>query len=251
MDAVHHRVCPGPLTAAVLEGRLIRAWAPPFNAQGKVGAGAIPGTAARPAPARGGRSGGSPPAPPEPWRRRPGRAAGAAGATWTRRGARRGPGRAARALSPSGSRRFARSQRYEDAARVRDEAERLRHLLGRHRRVESLRRAGRVVLLVDGEGTVELDGGLLVEAASLFDGGRRTGRAGSTRRSPMQGDGHDNERVIVAQWLRANADRVRVLEADGPDGLAMRADRIPRLAELCAALAEVTAESRAKSGSAG
>jgi DNA polymerase-3 subunit epsilon len=37
MDAVHHRVCPGPLTAAVLEGRLIRAWAPPFNFQGKAG----------------------------------------------------------------------------------------------------------------------------------------------------------------------------------------------------------------------
>ena len=37
MHAVHHRVCPGPLTAAVLEGRLIRAWAPPFNQQGKAG----------------------------------------------------------------------------------------------------------------------------------------------------------------------------------------------------------------------
>ena len=36
LDTVHHRVCPGPLTAAVLEGRLIRAWAPPFNRQGKV-----------------------------------------------------------------------------------------------------------------------------------------------------------------------------------------------------------------------
>ena len=42
---------------------------------------------------------------------------------------------------------LARSQRYEDAARVRDEAERLRQLLGRHRRVESLLRAGRIDLV--------------------------------------------------------------------------------------------------------
>ena len=55
---------------------------------------------------------------------------------------------------------LSRLQRYEDAARVRDEAEHVRHLLVRHRLVESLRRAGRTVLLVDGEGTVELDGGL-------------------------------------------------------------------------------------------
>src|ERR1019366_7892757 len=58
---------------------------------------------------------------------------------------------------------LAKHQRYEEAASVRDEAERLRHLLGRHRRVASLRRAGRVVLFIDGEGTVELDGGLLAE----------------------------------------------------------------------------------------
>ncbi len=35
LDAVHHRVCPGPLTAAVIEGRLIRSWSPPFNQPGK------------------------------------------------------------------------------------------------------------------------------------------------------------------------------------------------------------------------
>ena len=52
----------------------------------------------------------------------------------------------------------------------------------------------------------------------------------------MTADGHDKERVIVAQWLRFNADRVRVLEAGGAEGLAMRADRIPRLSELCGTL---------------
>ena len=35
LHAVNHRVCPGPLSAAVTEGRLIRAWSPDFNKQGK------------------------------------------------------------------------------------------------------------------------------------------------------------------------------------------------------------------------
>ena len=35
LHSVHHRVCPDPLTAAVVEGRLIRAWAPHYNQQGK------------------------------------------------------------------------------------------------------------------------------------------------------------------------------------------------------------------------
>ena len=236
MDGIHHRVCPGPLTAAVLEGRLIRAWRPPFNTQGK-GRRRDPGTAPRPVePFTVAVPLGDPVAPatapvaeaPRPRRRgrRP---------EWT---PEQLDGDPAELLTPYADRvtTFARSQRYEEAARVRDEAERLRVLLGRRRRVESLRRAGRVVLHVDGEGTVELDGGLLVEAASLFDGaGTATGVGGLDPAFTAQGDGHDNERVLVAQWLRVHADSVRVLEAGGPDGLAMRADRIPRLAELCGA----------------
>jgi hypothetical protein len=130
---------------------------------------------------------------------------------------------------------LSRLQRYEDAAHVRDEAERVRHLLIRHRLVESLRRAGRTVLLVDGEGTVELAEGLLVETGSLSGGD-----GGLDPAFAVSADGHDNERIIVAQWLRAHADKVRVLESDGTEGLSLPADRIPRLGELCAALASET-----------
>src|ERR1700722_15860238 len=35
LHGVNHRVCPGPLSAAVTEGRLIRAWSPAFNQHGK------------------------------------------------------------------------------------------------------------------------------------------------------------------------------------------------------------------------
>ena len=211
MDAVHHRVCQGPLTAEVLEGRLIRAWAPPFNRQGKVKR-RDPGTRT---------AGGATPS------------AGSAGDGHTA-----SPGGDARAgadapgrprtwpvTRPSCSRPFAervvalsRLQRYEDAARVRDDAERLRHLVVRHRSVESLRRAGRLVLHVEGEGTVELDEGLLVESGTLFDAGCRpdVGHSGGLDPvSTVTADGHDNERLIVAQWLRANADKVRVLASDG------------------------------------
>jgi len=225
MDAVHHRVCPGPLTAAVLEGRLIRTWAPPFNVQGKVkrrvpGAAirdALPSTvpstsaATKPARKRGGR------------RRR----------TWTAEDLACDPVELLTPFAESVT-SLSRMQRYEDAARIRDEAERVRHLIVRHRLVESLRRAERTVLLVDGEGTVELEGGLLVETGSLFDDG-----GGLDPAFAISADGHQNERIIVAQWLRANPDKVRVLECDGAEGMAMPADRVPRLGELCAAHAAV------------
>lgn len=236
MASVHHRVCPGPLTAAVLEGRLIRAWAPPFNAQGKAKKRRDPGTAPRTVPATGrspiGSSGsiGSSAtsevagtvASPAVGSRRHGRRR----RTWTTEDLAADP---VELLSPFAQKvaRLARSQRYEDAALVRDEAERLRALLVRHRLVDSLRRSARTVLMIDGEGTVELDCGLLVEAGSLFAPG--DGGGGLDPAFAISADGHENERVIVAQWLRANSGKVRVLESAG---LSLPADRIPRLTEL-------------------
>ena len=179
---MHHRVCPGPLTAAVLEGRLIRAWAPPFNPQGRVPPG-DPGTAPRDAlPATGTADG-------PRRRRRP-----VAEAPRPRRRGRRPDwsaedlaGDPTALLAPYAERvaELSRSPRYEDAARVRDEAERLRHLVVRHRSVESLRRAGRLVLDIEGEGTVELEDGLLAGAAPCSTTAPRRGRGGGlARRSP-------------------------------------------------------------------
>jgi len=222
MDTVHHRICPGPLTAAVLEGRLIRTWAPPFNTQGKVRR-RVAGVATREAVQRAA----TPADGAEPIRRRSSRRR----RSWTTDDLAGDP---AELLRPFAERVCSLSilQRYEDAARVRDEAERVRHLLVRHRLVESLRRSGRTVLLVDGEGTVEIDDGLLVEAGSLLDGGG----GGLDPAYVVTADGHENERVIIAQWLRAHADKVRVLESDSVVGWSLPADRIPELSELCAAM---------------
>jgi hypothetical protein len=74
-----------------------------------------------------------------------------------------------------------------------------------------------------------------VESGSLF-----AGDGGLDPAFAMSADGHDNERIIVAQWLRANADKVRVLESAGPEGMALPADRIPKLSELCAAATAAT-----------
>jgi DNA polymerase-3 subunit epsilon len=236
MDAVHHRVCPGPLTAAVLEGRLIRSWSPPFNQQGKVRR-RDPGSSSRdPFEADGAASGTGP-------------AGAALAATTPPRSSRQGRGRRntrtaedldrdpRTLLTPFAERlsSLARSQRYEDAARVRDDAERLRHLIKRHRSVQSLRQAGRVVLHVEGEGTVEFDDGILLESASLFDPADTT-TGGLDPAFAVTGDGHHNERIIVAQWLRAHADQVRIIEVSGREGMCMPVDRIPRLSELCGSL---------------
>jgi excinuclease UvrABC nuclease subunit len=132
---------------------------------------------------------------------------------------------------------LSRQQRFEEAASVRDEAEGLRHVLARHRQAESLRRAGLVVLAIDGEGTVALDGGLLVE------GGETSG----SELAPDSGwaapgdDGH-GERTIVAQWLMAHAGQVRILEVESPLGMALPAHRIPQLEEVLRSQVEDTGD---------
>src|SRR5690606_6021611 len=61
-------------------------------------------------------------------------------------------------------RTLAAAERFEEAADVRDRAEALASALRRQRRFEGLRRAGRVRLVVRGEGGVEIDSGRLVRA---------------------------------------------------------------------------------------
>ncbi len=217
LDAVHHHVCPGSLTAEVIEGRLIRAWSPPFNRVGRV---------KRIAPLA------------------------ADGTTPRRRRTRRSlpdPGVDPYALLAPYAARIVECSaacQFELAAEARDEAERLRSVLGRERRIDALARSGRVVLAVDDEGTIELQDGLLVGTGTMFDGA--TGFDSPVNPSPsspspsglaaaLVGDGHVAERTIVAQWLNAHAEKVRVVEAGGPgiDGLCSPAQRIPELVELC------------------
>jgi hypothetical protein len=121
---------------------------------------------------------------------------------------------------------LADQRRYEEAAAVRDEAEQLRRLLSRHRQVESLRAAGRVVLFIEGEGTVELEDGLLVDHGGTHDLGRAD-------QGESADGGLDAERMIISQWLEANPERVRIVEVSSHQGISVPSGRIPSLAELC------------------
>jgi DNA polymerase III epsilon subunit family exonuclease len=222
LHAIHHRVCPGPLSAAVIEGRLIRAWAPPFNQQGRARRSPPPRTSPADAAGR------------PPRRRKRG--------AWT---AEELGAEASVLLAPLAATvvDLSSRQRFEEAASARDEGERVRRLVIRHRRVESVRQAGRIVLSIEGEGEVVLEGGLMVEHGAPAVGTAPRGSRDSADHGPgadapvpMAGDGHDLERIIVAQWLDAHADRVRIVEVGSPTGLGMPADRVPRLAEVCAAI---------------
>ena len=220
LHAVHHRICPGPLSAAVTEGRLIRTWSPPFNRERRGRGGRQRSVAGPRSVAAATRS------------RRRGR-----GRAWTPEELAADP---AELLAPLAQLvdGLAGRQRYEEAAAIRDEAERLRVLLERHRRTEALRAAGRVVLEIDGEGQVVLEQGVWVgsEVRSGPSSARGTGpdRAAGPHADPLPPDQHDHERSIVAEWLAANAEAVRILEVESPSGLGMPARRIPQLAELCA-----------------
>ncbi len=118
---------------------------------------------------------------------------------------------------------LAGAERFEEAADVRDRAAALARALARHRRLESLRRAGRVELDVDGS-VVVLTGGRLSIAAgdgvgagplALFD-------ADSPPEEPEPpGDGPLPRHLVdevscVAAWLDADGRSARLMSCEGP-----------------------------------
>jgi len=114
--------------------------------------------------------------------------------------------------------------RFEEAATMRDRAAALARAVARQRRIDALRRAGRLTVEVAGEGGAVLEGGRLV-ATWGADGGQVTlagpgGGPGSGDAAAAWTDGplprHLADEVsAVAAWLDARAARVRVLACEG------------------------------------
>ncbi len=115
-------------------------------------------------------------------------------------------------------RALAEAGRYEEAADVRDRASALSRVLSRQRRLDALRAAGRLVLqLADGVRHVIHRGQL---AASMEDELPLGEAALST------GDSVAAETAVIAAWLEARHDRVRIVECEV--GLASPLPRVPR-----------------------
>jgi DNA polymerase-3 subunit epsilon len=126
-------------------------------------------------------------------------------------------------------RALAGDERFEEAAEVRDRAAALAEALLRQRRLDGLRRAGRVVLELPGGGAAELDGGRLRRSwrRSGADGADELDLAG-----PLDGDPSlplpreaADEVACVAAWLEREAARVRLVSCDGE--LALPAAALP------------------------
>jgi DNA polymerase-3 subunit epsilon len=127
---------------------------------------------------------------------------------------------------------LAQAERFEEAADVRDRAEALATALTRQRRLEQLRRSGRIELDLGDAGWVELDRGRLT----------RSWVEGEFPLAPQVGGipAHDgpldgwiptdvaDELACVASWLDANAPRVRLVQCEGM--LASRVPAVPPLA---------------------
>lgn len=227
---IQHRVCPGLFTATVLEGRMIRAWNPPYNRQGRA-------RRARSVPVLGLAEGRSVVGSTLAARRRPrrGRIASRIDVTADPFGL----------LTPLMAEvaTHAAAQRYEQAGAVRDEATRLRNAIIRHRRTEAVRGAGHLVLEICGEGAVELRDGLFVESGVLIpesmvaDPDRlgveeRLRDAGPLRHRPVNDAAADadQDRTVAAQWIHVNAESIRVVHSEHP--LCWPAVRIPELTDL-------------------
>jgi DNA polymerase-3 subunit epsilon len=123
-------------------------------------------------------------------------------------------------------RALARAQRYEEAADTRDRAAALAGALSRQRRTDALRRAGRLLIEVDGECRAVVDGGRLVAAGPLgamdeplpLDDVIPPG-------APLPRHLVD-EVTAVAGWLDARASTVRLVGCDGE--FTSPLDRLPR-----------------------
>jgi DNA polymerase III subunit epsilon len=114
-------------------------------------------------------------------------------------------------------RHLAAAERFEEAAEARDRAATLAGALARQRRLDGLRRAGRIVIgLEDGGGAV-LDGGRL---AAVWVGGQEplVPVAGGARRltdlPPLSVEDVD-EVACIAGWLERHAHRVRLVSCEG------------------------------------
>jgi len=122
---------------------------------------------------------------------------------------------------------LAAAERFEEAADVRERAGALASAIRRQRRLDGLRRAGRLVVDVPGRGGIELDGGLLVrswpgeQAPLSLDAPSVTPAPGSPLPRHLA-----DEVAVVASWLEKEAARVRLVSCS--DLLASPAGRIPR-----------------------
>ena len=131
-------------------------------------------------------------------------------------------------------RALAAAQRFEEAAAMRERAAALSAAVARQRRLDGLRRAGRLSLDVDGEGGAELDEGRLVAAWAQAPSALPLlpGRAAAGPPPPAAaGDGplprHLADEVLaVASWLDRSAGRVRLNRCDG--GLSSSLPLLPR-----------------------
>jgi DNA polymerase-3 subunit epsilon len=115
---------------------------------------------------------------------------------------------------------LAGEQRYEEAADVRDRADALARAIHRQRRLDALRRSGRLVLEAPGGTGTELFRGRFVRAwaAPGRDGQQRLPLAAVPEPPAVEGPlaRHlADELACVAAWLDRHAHQVRLLECDG------------------------------------
>ena len=120
---------------------------------------------------------------------------------------------------------LAARERFEEAADVRDRASALSSAIRRQRRLEGLRRAGRVVVEVPGRGGVELDGGLLARSWAGNQPPLTLEMPSAPGASPLPRHLAD-EVAVVAAWLEREAARVRLVSCS--DELTSLVTRVPR-----------------------
>ena len=124
---------------------------------------------------------------------------------------------------------LARAERFEEAADLRDRGAALAAVLARQRRFDALRRAGRIVVEVDGRSRAEIQGGRLMRAWTVSATGvaavplpldldptapDRVGTSAADADAPLPKALAD-ELACVASWFDRHSHRIQVLSSEG------------------------------------
>jgi DNA polymerase-3 subunit epsilon len=111
-------------------------------------------------------------------------------------------------------RTLAAAGRFEEAADVRDRAAAFARALTRQRRMDAMRRAGRITLDVAGEGRAVLEHGRLVADDEIGPAAALPPDGGAIEDGPVPIELAD-ELTCVAAFMQARAERIRVIECSG------------------------------------
>lgn len=105
--------------------------------------------------------------------------------------------------------------RFEEASKVRDQAAALSGLLQRQRKIDSLRRAGRIIVEIPGWGRAEIQNGFLVNTLDEAEPKNSFTSEANTATEIVKKEDAD-ELWCVSRWVNSQSSNLKIIYCDLP-----------------------------------